>query len=74
MSRNDKIRELELEIARLKGVIEGMKASKNTVVYQPTPITTTPAIQWPYRPYDVWCGSGAVGYAQHADTASLIQN
>lgn len=48
MKNEDKIKELELEVARLKGVIEGMRTANPYYLYPPAPIQ--PVI----RPYPYW--------------------
>lgn len=56
MTKEDKIKELELEVARLKGVIEGMKTNP----YRLYP--SYPA--HPYTPpfwYQTYCGGGGGG-------------
>lgn len=48
MNKDDKIKELELEIARLKGVVEGMRTANPYYLYPPIQPVIRP---YPYTPY-----------------------
>jgi hypothetical protein len=50
MTKDEKIKELELEVARLNGVIEGMKANPYYLYPRPTTAPYTP----PLHPANPW--------------------
>lgn len=63
----DKIKELELEVARLKGVIEGMN-KMNPMPY-PIPYVTQPYV----RPYPYWYQTYCTSGTAQATTGYITQ-
>lgn len=55
MTKDEKIKELELEVARLKGVVEGMKTADPYRLY-PRPFPQQYPVPAPYWYQQVYCG------------------
>lgn len=68
MTKDKKIKELELEVARLKGVVEGMRTANPYYLYPPAPLQ--PVIRpYPYW-YQTYCGAPMSGGSTAQFTAT----
>ena len=67
MDKDKKIRELELEVSRLKGVIEGMRSAPYQVIPRPYPVINPAPYPYP-QPfwYQTYCTSNTVGQSTPA--------
>ena len=66
MNKDERIKELELEVARLKGVVEGMRTANPYHLYpRPAPLP------YPYYPQPVWYQTYCTSGVQNATTGYL---